>query len=78
MIDQRSSLNIISLPILDAVCVSRDNITRQPIEVLRFGGNYMYALGFVKLNLIVGPIRVVHRYHVIDSRRPTIYCSNYP
>lgn len=46
MLDHGSSLNIISLPILDAMGVPRENITRQPIEVSGFGGNCTYTIGF--------------------------------
>lgn len=56
MLDQGSSLTIISLFVLDAIRVIRENITRQPIEISGFGGGRTYMMGFVNINMIVGPI----------------------
>lgn len=56
MLDLGSWLNIISLSVLDAVGVSQDRITRQPIEVSSFRDNCTYTMVFVNLDLIVEPI----------------------
>lgn len=70
IIDPRSSLNIISLCVLEVARTPRDRITRQPIEC-HFGGNCIYTLSFVNLDLTSGLMRAAHRFHVIDS--PTVY-----
>lgn len=67
MLDAGSSLYIISLSILNAVGILRDRITRQPIEPSSFRGNYTYTIGFVNLDLTVGPIPTAHKFHVTDS-----------
>lgn len=72
MLNQELSLNIISLPVLDAVGVRRDDMTGHPMEVSGFGGNCIYTLGFVNLDLVVRLVRAVHRFHVIDSRLSTM------
>lgn len=68
MLDCGSSLNIISLFVLDLVGVPWENITRRPIEVTGFGGDRTHTLGFVNLDLTVKPIRVAHRFHAIDAQ----------
>lgn len=68
ILEQGLSLNIIFLPVVDAEDMSRENITRQMIEVSGFGSNCTYILGFVNLDLTVGQIRAMHRFHVIDSQ----------
>lgn len=67
MLDLRSSINNISLSELDAVGISRDKI-KQPIEVSSLRGHKTFTVGFVCLNLMVGPIRAAHKLQVIDSR----------
>lgn len=42
--------------------------TRQPIKVSSFRGNCIYIMVFVNLDLNVGPIRVAHKFHIIDSQ----------
>lgn len=66
MLDQWLSLNIISLSFI-ALGLPRENIIRQPIEVLGFGGGYMCTMGFVNLDLAVGSIRAAQWIHVIES-----------
>lgn len=68
MVDLGSSLNIISFSVLDVVGIPRDKIARQPIEVSSFRGHSMYTMGFVNLDLTVGPIRVAHKFHLMDSQ----------
>lgn len=68
VLNQGSSLNLISLSVLNAVSMPLENIMRQPIEVLGFGGSHMYAMRFVNLDQIVGPIRVAHQFYVIDAQ----------
>lgn len=63
---QGSSLDIIYLPFLGAIGVHRDNIMRQP-QGVTVGGNCTYTLGFANLDLIVGLIRAMLKFHVIDS-----------
>lgn len=66
MIDPRSSLNIISLSILETVDIPQEGIASQSIEVSDFEANFTYTFGFVNLDLSVGSMRAAHGYHVID------------
>lgn len=59
IIDQESLLNVIPLSILEAVEV--------PIEISSFEYISTYTLGFVYLDLIVGPTRMANQFHVIES-----------
>lgn len=43
-----------------------ENITRQPIEVPRFGGGYTYTMDFVNLDLKVRTIQAAHQFYVIE------------
>lgn len=45
----------------------------QPLEVSGFEGGCTHTLGFVNLELTVGSIRAVHRFHDIDAQRPTTF-----
>lgn len=67
LIDAGSSLNIISLDILDDIGIPREKIQKQPFEVSSFNGSRTYTVGSLSLDLTVGPIRVAHRFHVIDT-----------
>lgn len=53
MLDQGSSFNIISLFVLDALGVPRENMIRQPTEVLGFGGGRAHTYALVNLHLTV-------------------------
>lgn len=68
MIEKGSSLNIIPLSALDAVGIPRDKITKQLVEVSSFRGKSTYTMGFVNLDLNVGPRRTTHKFYVIDSQ----------
>lgn len=68
MLDQGLSLNINSLVVLNEVGVSRENITRQTIEVSGSEGGRKYTMGFINLNLIVGRTRAAYQFHVIDAK----------
>lgn len=41
---------------------------RQPIEVPSFGGDRTHMIGFVNLDLTIGPIRAAYRFHIIDAQ----------
>lgn len=45
----------------------QENIMRQLIEP-SFGGDRTYTIGFVYLDLMVGPIRTAHQFHIIDAQ----------
>lgn len=62
LVDPRSFLNIILLYVLEVADVSRDKITKQPIEVADFEGNSTYTLGFINFDLTVRPIRTTNRH----------------
>lgn len=68
LIDAGSSLNIIFLDILDDLGIPREKIQKQPFEVFSFNGNRTYTVSSISLDLTVGPIRVAHRFHVIDTQ----------
>lgn len=51
MVDPGSSLHTIHLSILKATWVSRDKITKQPLD---FEGNFMLTIGFINLELTIG------------------------
>lgn len=65
-----SSLNIISLDVLDDLGIPREKIQKHPFEVSSFNGSWSYTVGSISLDLTVGPIRTAHRFHVIALRRP--------
>lgn len=66
MLDQGSSLNIISLSVLEELDVSRDSLQRQPIEVSGFGGNFTQTFGFVNLDSTIGLIKAARTaYHLL-------------
>lgn len=44
------------------------------IELSRFGGDCMYIMGFVNLDLIVRLIRAADSFMYLMLRRPTTYC----
>lgn len=54
MLDSGSSINIISLVMLDAVSILRERITRQPIEVSSSRGHKTLTVAFVNLDLTIG------------------------
>lgn len=68
MLNLESSLNTVSLTILDAVGISKERITKQSIEVWSFRGHNIYTLVFVDLDLTVRSIRATHKFHVINSQ----------
>lgn len=68
MLDQESSINIISLSTLDAVGFPREKIIRQPIEVSSSRGHKTYTLGFVNLDFAIGSIRAAYPFQVINSQ----------
>lgn len=51
ILDQGSSFNVISLPVLDILVVPRDNILGSRSRCQGFGGKCTYTLGFVNLDL---------------------------
>lgn len=64
MLESRSSLNIISLLVLEVACTLGYNY-EVLIEVSNFGGNCTYAI--VNLDLTVGLMRAAQKFHVINS-----------
>lgn len=66
MHDPGSSLNIISFSSPKRSGYTQNRITRRCIEVSGVGGNCICTMGFVNLNLTVGSLAAVHRFHVID------------
>lgn len=81
MLDPGSLMNIISLSVLDAIGLPLDIITMQPIQGPSFRGNRTYTMGFLNLDLTIGPIQAAHKFHMIDFqttyhlllRRPWIH-----
>lgn len=55
------------MPALDLVGAPQGNITRQQIEVAGFGGGRTHTLGFVNVDLAVGPIQAAHQFQVITQ-----------
>lgn len=78
MLDQWSSLDIISLPILDAVGVPWENITRQRIEVSGLGGDCICVMGFVNPDLTVGRIKSRTGFTSLILRCRTTCCLDNP
>lgn len=73
MLEPGSSLNIISLLVLEAVGIPRDKTMKQPIEVSGFGGN-IYTLGFENPYLTARPMRAVFWLYVLVLHSYTTYC----
>lgn len=61
-----SSRNAMPLSTLK-VGIPRDNMVRQPVKVSRFGGNASLTLGFIELDMTIGPMRASTRFHVFDG-----------
>lgn len=72
MVDVGSSLKIMPLCTLEAMGIPRDRIIKQFTEVSGFGGSASIVVGFIKLDLTIGPVQVANRCH--DYRCPTSYC----
>lgn len=68
MLNLGSSLNIVSLSILDAVGIPRERITRQLIEGSSLRVHNTYNLGFVNIDLAVGTNQTAHGFHVIECK----------
>lgn len=51
---------------LKAVVNPWGKIVEQPIEVLSFGGNRSFSLGYIILDLAIGPMQVATQFHMID------------
>lgn len=68
MVDRGYSLNIMPLSMLEVVGIPESKIIDQSIEILGFGGNVPFTLSYTNLDLTMGPIRVVPRFHDIDAR----------
>lgn len=56
MLDAGSSLNIISLSVLEDIGIPRESMEKQSFEVPSFGGGRTYTIGSINLDLMVGPI----------------------
>lgn len=68
ILDAGSSLNIISLNVLDDIGIPHENTKKQSFQVSSFSGDRTYTIYSLYLNLMMGPIRAAHRFHVIDSQ----------
>lgn len=68
LIDVGSSLNVISLDVLENLGIPCEKIQKQQFEVSSFNGSRTYTIGSISLDLTVGPIRAAHRFHVIDTQ----------
>lgn len=68
MLDWGSSINIISLAVLDAVGIPREWITRQPVKVSSFRGHITFSVGFVNLDITIGLTRTIRKLQVIKCR----------
>lgn len=67
MLDSESSIDIITLVVLDAAGIPREKI-KQPIEVSRFRSYKTFTIRFVNLDLTIGQIKASHKFHVVDSQ----------
>lgn len=66
-----SVLNIIPLSTLDAVRMPLDRIVKQLIKVLGFEGTSLSSIVNINLELIVGPIRTIKKFHVTNGSYPS-------
>lgn len=53
MVDPGSSLNIMSLLILEAVGIQREHVVKQPIEIFSFGGDMSLKLGYFNVDVAI-------------------------
>lgn len=73
MVDAGSSLTVTLLSVLETTKVSRDRTIKQPIEVSC--SRYFHStLSSTLLELTVGPIRTMNRFHVMKLVLPIIWC----
>lgn len=73
IVDPGYSLKFMPLSTLETVGIRRDKIIKHSVEVSSFRGNASFTLGFINLDLTVGPMRVANRFRVIDAG-PHITC----
>lgn len=55
------------LSTLQALRIPRGRTVEQLIEVSSFGGNSSFTVGYINLDLTIGPIREATRFSVIDA-----------
>ena len=65
LVDTGTSINLISLGMLQAAGISKGKIQGCPMEVMRFGGRGEYTAGHIQLWLKVGPIASLACFHVV-------------
>ena len=65
--DTGASTSILPLPTLDALGILRERIIQEPLQVAGIGALQQSTLGYVSLDLTVGPIRACTLMHVMDG-----------
>ncbi|KAF7130216.1 hypothetical protein RHSIM_Rhsim10G0123700 [Rhododendron simsii] len=66
-LDGGASLNILPYSVFKAAGIPSSHLVNQPITISGFGNHSQQSMGFVQVDLIVGPIRSATKFHVIDS-----------
>ncbi|KAB2614666.1 hypothetical protein D8674_021254 [Pyrus ussuriensis x Pyrus communis] len=66
LVDTGSSVNILPLVVLTAAGVPTTKLVRSQISIKRFGNNSEETMGYIKINLMIGPIRSLTKFYMID------------
>ena len=67
LVDMSTSVNLITLNMLQAVGISESKIQGCPMEVMGFGGRGEYTVGHIQLWLKVGLIASLAHFHVVKT-----------
>ena len=68
LVDTGSSANIIPLDVLDAAKITRNKIVRAKTQISGFENATEITMGYVQLDLKVGPLRSFTKFHVLDAK----------
>ena len=67
LVDNGSGVNVIPLPVLEALELSKDRIRKSDLLLSTFQGNPVKVVGTIRVNLQVGPIRTMNDFQVVEG-----------
>ncbi|KAK9911759.1 hypothetical protein M0R45_035650 [Rubus argutus] len=67
LVDTGSSVNIVPLSVLKAAKIPTSRIVRSTVTISGFGNGSEDTLGYIQLDLKVGPIRSLTKFHVLNA-----------
>lgn len=66
-LDGGASINLMPLTTFRAIGIPENRIVKAPIAITGFGGDKKESLGYVVVDLVVGPIRAATKFHIIEA-----------